>query len=842
MVQGAIANERDALDGLSAAEVEARIQRGQINDVPQGPSRTTRDIIRSNVVTRFNILLSVMLVVTLMVAPPQDAMFGVVMVLNAAIGIIQELRAKQTLDRLTLLTAPKARVVRDGTVEDIAVSGVVLDDVLEMRPGDQIVVDGTVLAVRGLEVNESLLTGEADAVRKRPGDGVLSGSFTVAGIGRYRATKVGPDAYAAQLADEARRFTLVKSELMQGINWILAAITWLMIPTVILLVWSQMDATNSVAEGLQASIAGMVGMVPQGLVLLTSIAFAVAVVRLGRQNVLVQELPAVEMLARVDIVCFDKTGTLTKGKLSVQEIQQIDPDMDSAPALAALATADPTPNATLLAIGEAYPAQERTIPVDTVPFSSARKWSAASYAETGTFVLGAPEMVIGDDAELSRQAETRARLGQRVLLLAHTPAPLDGDRIPPDLRPISLVVLGDDIRPDAADTLRYFADQGVAAKVISGDHPSTVAAIAQEVGIPGAENTVDARDLPTDDAQLARVVEEGTVFGRVAPHQKRAMVRALQAKGHVVAMTGDGVNDVLALKDSDIGVAMGSGSSASRAVAQLVLIDGAFNTLPSVVGEGRRVIANIERVANLFITKTVYAFLLAIAVGVAGIAFPFIPRHLTLVGSITIGIPAFVLALAPSAKRARPGFVKRVLRFALPTGTLAALATYAAYEMALSETALEGLDEATQLLESRTTATIVLASIGLIALAIVSRPLLWWRKLLVASMVILLVIVLMSPRWREFFELELPRSTILLAALGIVALTGSFMALALMALGWIKQVPDRLPEILGPEAGGDQRLRWVPRFRSIAKLAGDPAPEPAALDPPTADVPPPPRQ
>ncbi len=768
--------------GLTSAEVAERVARGLVNDVPQGPSRSTADIVRANVVTRFNILLGALLVVVMVVAPVQDALFGVVLVVNTAIGIIQELRAKQTLDRLALLSAPKARVVRDGAPAEIPVGQVVLDDVVELEPGDQVVVDGAVTAAQGLEVDESLLTGESDPVAKEPGDEVLSGSFCAAGSGRYRASRVGREAYAARLAEEARKFTLVQSELRSGIDLVLAGISWLLVPTVALLVWSQVRSVMSLGEAMRVSAAGVVGMVPQGLVLLTSVAFAVAVIRLGRRQVLVQELPSVEGLARVDVVCFDKTGTLTRGSLSVQAIEVLDDAVDAHAALAAISAADPTPNATLRAIGAHNGESPGWQLTGMVPFSSARKWSGASFAETGSWVLGAPEVVLPGDHRIAEQVERHALDGKRVLLLARSGSLPDGDVLPVALAPVALVVLGDDLRPDAADTLRYFAEQGVAAKVISGDHPQTVGAIARRIGIPGAEQVVDARDLPDDQRALAASLDAATVFGRVTPHQKRAMVKALQGAGHVVAMTGDGVNDVLALKDADIGIAMGSGSSASRAVAQLVLLEGQFDTLPDVVGEGRRVIANIERVANLFVTKTVYAVFLAVAVGVLTLPFPFVPRHLTLVGTLTIGLPAFFLALAPSKKRARRGFIKRVLRFAVPVGILAGASTSLAYWLAISEDL--------PVIEARTVATMVLGAIGLAVLAVAIRPLQGWHQALLATMAFSFFVVLATPGLRQFFELELPPAVFVFAAVGIVALAVLVMYGGLTASGWIASMPD----------------------------------------------------
>jgi cation-transporting P-type ATPase E len=761
--------------GLTAAEVAERVARGLVNDVPSAPTRTIGQIVRSNLVTRFNLLLGSLLAVILVVGPLQDALFGLVIVANTVVGIVQEVRAKRTLDRLEVVNAPRARVVRDGRVAELAVGQVVLDDVLEAAAGDQVVVDGEVLEAGGLEVDESLLTGESEPVARRPGDRLLSGSFVAAGSGRYRATKVGREAYAVRLAEEARRFTLARSELRAGVDQILKYVTWALVPTAVLLFVSQLRLEHGVRAGLRGAVAGTVAMVPEGLVLLTSVAFAVGVVRLGRRQVLVRELPAVETLARVDVICFDKTGTITAGDLAVQDlIASGDGAAEEAvaAALGALAAADPNPNATLRAIGEAFPAPGGWRPEAAVPFSSARKWSGASFAGHGAFLLGAPEVLLAGapadgGRDLLRRAEVIATEGRRVVLLAEAPA-LDGERPPAGLRPQAMVVIGDRVRDDAAGTIAWFTDEGVQVKVVSGDHPRTVAAIAGQVGIPGAGQPVDARTLPEDQAELAGLVEGRSVFGRVVPRQKRAMVQALAGRGHVVAMTGDGVNDVLALKDADLGIAMGGGSAASRAVAELVLLDGRFATLPSVMAEGRRVIANIERVAKVFVTKTVYATVLALAVGLAGLAFPFLPRHLTLISSLTIGIPGFFLALEPCTQRARPGFVRRTLAFAVPAGLTAAAGTLVAYQIA--DVANVPQDEA------RTAATLALAGLGLVVLALAARPLNAPRRLLVAAMAGGFVVVLLVPFLRRFFALDLPPLPVALAAIALAAVLGGILA------------------------------------------------------------------
>ncbi|HSM01357.1 MAG TPA: HAD-IC family P-type ATPase [Acidimicrobiia bacterium] len=808
--------ERPALTGLSSEDVRRRVEAGAVNHVPTGPSRTVGEIVKANVITLFNILLGVLLVIILFVAPPQDALFGIVLVTNAAIGIIQELRAKRTLDRLALLSAPRAIVIREGSKREIPIHEVVLDDLLAVGPGDQVVVDGLVIVAEGLEVNEALLTGEADPIPKERGDEVLSGSFVASGSGVYKARRIGTEAYAVRLAAEAKKFTLVNSELRRGIDWILAAIGWVMAPTMAILIFSQLRANDELKEAIRVAVGGMVAMIPQGLVLLTSVAFAVGVVRLGRRKVLVQELPAVEGLARVDMICFDKTGTLTEGRLSVEEIVLLvgeDEAIDLTDALGALAASDPTPNATMLAITEHFVEPPGWRARSTIPFSSARKWSGASFGEFGSWLIGAPEMLMPNDPNVRRAIGDATARGKRVLLVGRSTQALDKERIPDDLQAISLVLLADRVRPEAAETLRFFAEQDVKAKVISGDHPDTVAAIAREVGLEG--EAVDARHLPENEDELVEVLERATIFGRVTPHQKRAMVKALQSRGHVVAMTGDGVNDVLALKDADIGIAMGSGSGASRAVAQLVLLDGSFATIPSVVGEGRRVIANIERVANLFVTKTVYAFLLAVLVGIFAQVFPFVPRHLTLVGTLTIGAPAFFLALAPRADRARPGFVGRVLKFAIPVGTIAAIATYGAYELAISE--------GVSLIRSRTLATIVLVAVGMFALVINSRPLTVGKRVLIGVMAGIFGVILLSSGMREFFELELPRLVVLLAGVGVIGITGALLYAALRSVGWVQQMPDLLRHPFeGADGPMDAIRNGIEKLRRRARKIGEP--------------------
>ncbi len=778
--------------GLTDAEVADRVERGLVNRAPGGTSRSIWAIVRANVFTRFNAILGALLAVILTIGPIQDALFGIVLVTNTAIGIYQEWRAKRTLDQLSLLTAPAVTVARNGERREITLEDVVDGDVVELGQGTQIVADGEVLVADSLEVDESLLSGESVPEPKAPGDEVLSGSFVTAGQGWYRADRIGAESYANQLAAEARRFSLVRSELRQGTDRILKMVTWLMVPTAILLVASQLrTAENSLADSIRSSVAGVGSMVPEGLVLLTSVAFTAGVLRLGRRQVLVQELAAIEGLARVDIVCTDKTGTITELGLEVADVLPLDGDggVDAVQAghvLGALAAVDPEPNASMRALGERFPSPGWT-PTWRAAFSSAKRYSGTGFAEHGDWVLGAPNVLLeatgenGDNRGHDRATEVvdeETRKGRRVLLLARTDGEPSGGGAPA-AQPGALVVIEERIRANARSTLDYFASQEVTVKVLSGDDPRTVGAVAARVGIAASADPHDARQLPDDPDELADLVEATGVFGRVGPQQKQAMVRALQARGHTVAMTGDGVNDVLALKEADLGVAMGSGAPVSRSVAPVVLLDSDFGSLPPVLGEGRRVIANVERVANLFLTKTVYATLLALIVGVAGVPFPFLPRHLTIVSSLTIGIPAFFLALAPNAQRAKPGFVERVLRFAVPAGTVAAVATLAAYGLARTE---DGVSQT----EARTTATITLFLVALWVLAILARPTNPWRAGLVLSMGAAFVVILSTPWFRDFFALDPPPNELLLSAVAIAAAGGFIIQLGWWLSGWVR--------------------------------------------------------
>lgn len=775
------------LTGLSTAQVQERVARGAVNKLPPRSGKSVADIVRSNVFTRINAILGVLLAFVITTGSWINCAFGLLIVINSAIGIIQELRAKHTLDSLSLIGEEHPRVLRDGEIRELPRHELVIDDVIALGAGRQIVVDGEVIASDYLAVNESLLTGEADYMHKEVGDKLLSGSFVTAGTGYYRVTAVGADSYAAQLAAQASHYTLSKSHLQASIDRILRVITWILVPVAAASVISQLASGVADYRATVLEITGaLVPMVPEGLVLITSTAFALGVIRLGKRKCLVQELPAIEGLARVDVVCADKTGTLTEGTMQFSGLDPIAGAASSrsarelvqelTAALAQIVYADPDRNATTEAIATALqppaPGTEWDITA-RVPFTSANKWSAVTFADHGTWLLGAPEVLSAPASPAAEQAAHLAATGLRVLLLAHYPARLaSADSFNRDsVTPLACLILEQTIRPDTSATLDYFRSQDVAVKVISGDNPASVAAVTARLGVTDTA-AVDARTLDElSEAQLATTLEEHNVFGRVRPEQKQQMVAALQKAGHTVAMTGDGVNDVLALKNADIGVAMGSGSSAARAVAKIVLLDNRFATLPYVVGEGRRVIGNIERVANLFLTKTTYSALLALLVIITAVPFPFQPIHVTITGWFTIGLPAFILSLPPNNTRAKAGFSRRVLGFAIPAGVIVAASSFSTYLIVTGNHVPE------QHVQASTAALLALIIPSVWVLACVARPWNTWKIALFLTPPIGYGLIFTLPITQHFFILDSSN----IAMMSTAAIIGAIGALGVEA-------------------------------------------------------------
>ncbi|MDD7465277.1 MAG: HAD-IC family P-type ATPase [Actinomycetaceae bacterium] len=856
------------LRGLSAADVRERIARNEVNRLPPRTGKTVANIIRSNVFTRINAILGVLLVFVITTGSWINCAFGLLIVVNSAIGIIQELRAKHTLDSLSVIGEEHPSVLRDGKIMQLPQEQLVLGDVISLGSGRQIVVDGEIITSEQLAVDESLLTGEADPVHKRVGDSVLSGSYVLAGSGFYRVTAVGADSYAAQLTAQASKYTLNKSRLQASIDRILTVITWILVPVAVASVISQIVQGGASYRATVLAITGaLVPMVPEGLVLITSTAFALGVIRLGKHNCLVQELPAIEGLARVDIVCADKTGTLTEGTLifhsiipltaggnaagygvagdAVAGISAVDDsaiggssargsatgrraaggnfaggsatrrgfadghaagggagegnsgvggsiagggeaDRSVTDALAQMVASDPDRNATTEAIFQSLAMPNVPWKVrERQPFSSATKWAGVTFAEHGTWILGAPDMLTAPENPANQQAAELAAHGLRILLLASAPAlaPLHTDLSHAQITPQALVVLEQKVREDAGEALDYFRSQDVELKVISGDNPASVAAVAARLGVTD-DTALDARSLDDKNPKdFGEALEKHAVFGRVRPDQKRQMVKALQNNGHTVAMTGDGVNDVLALKDADIGVAMGSGSSAARAVAKIVLLDNRFATLPLVVGEGRRVIANIERVANLFLTKTTYSALLAVLVLISQLPFPFQPIHVTITGWFTIGLPAFILSLPPNNARAREGFTRRVLGFAIPSGIIVATSSFLTYLLTWDRGA--ALDHTPQ----STAALLALIVPSVWVLACVARPWNCWKIALFLTPVCGYGLIFLLPATQQLFMLDSSHSSIMLTGLGIGALAALAVEVIWHAVG--KRVHQR---------------------------------------------------
>ena len=813
------------VSGLSTEEVAEAVSRGDVNITSKQTSRSFMDIVRANVFTLFNVIIFTAMVVVLATGSWKDAVFGAVILVNTGIGIVTELKAKRTLDSLSILIAARAMVRRGGENIEIAHKDIVLGDVLWLRAGEQVPADVEVLESWGLEMDESMLTGESATVRKTKGDDVYSGSTAVSGMALTRVTAVGEHSYAAKLAAQAKVYTKTISDLSRGINTILKYMTMVVVPLCVLLVWSQMHKVGGFVEAWQtgawrgavvSAVAGVVGMIPEGLVLLTSLNFAVAAMRLARKQTLVQELESVETLARVDCLNLDKTGTITDGGIAFVGVENLNnigvEKLDNSSVELSLQTNlqtnqalfdlsnEENPNATGVAIMEGLGSKGVAASAhvhNRLPFSSARKWSAVQYAKSSgeyeTWYMGAPEVLLSainyaNSNELLAKVNSYAELGERVLLLAKVSSDSssvsgvtetdktfgDSPTICANAQPVALVRCSERIREDARKTLEWFREQGVRCRVISGDNPTTVAAVAAKVGLTGDSKPVamDARKLPEDINELAKVLENVDVLGRVLPHQKKAIVQALHAQGHVVAMTGDGVNDTLALKEADLGVAMGNAAPAAKAVAQVVLVDSRFSHLPDVVARGRQVMANMERVAGLFLVKTVYSALISAGVVLLALHFPYLPRHITYIGSLTIGIPAFLLALAPNTRRYIPGFLKRVVRFAVPSGFAIALSVLATAVIAprvlglnLDKTVENSLkasrfivSNVQALATTRSICSVIVFVLGILVLASVAKPLRSWRGIMVALFAAAGVVGAFIPFTAKFFELHVPTS------------------------------------------------------------------------------------
>ena len=794
------------LSGLSSAEAARRL--AKLGPVEPRTSRSVSSIVAANVFTLFNAILGAFFVLLLSLGLFADALFGLVAVVNSYIGIRQELKAKETLDQLALVVAPRAKVLRDGRQVELRSEEVVPGDVVRVEPGDQLVADGVVVDSRGLTMDESILTGESEGVRKGSGERVLSGAFCIAGSGFYEVDAVREKSHAEQVAGEARTFRHPMSPLQDEVNQVLRATTIAMIPLAVVLLFALSARNTGLTDAAQTAAAGLVTMIPEGLVLLMSVTFAVAAVRLARKRTLVQQISATESLAAVDTICVDKTGTLTDGTLELISVEVADPSRpaEAVDALARFAHSAGERNRTLETIAERYPSRPARV-VAEVPFSSVWKWSGLTLDGSGSttsYVLGAPDVLSGAGAlqlppDLERALAEHTAAGRRVVAFGTTAASLPRDpasQPPPPLEARALVVLEERLRSDAAETVGFMREQQVDLKLISGDARQTVTAVASAVGVPSDANVIEGPALPDDRGELARAAEANTVFCRITPDQKKALVGALAERGRFTAMIGDGVNDVPALKRARLAVAMGSGSQITKGIADIVLLSDEFSMLPRAVAEGRRIARNIHRLGRLYLTKTVYAAFLIAIVAIFGFTFPFLPRQLTVAAMITFGIPSFVLALAPSEGPLYRGRLLRALAaFAVPAGIAIGVASLLSFF--LVDTVFGGSLE-----EGRTAATTTLVVLGLAFILLLERgpgrehiTIQSYMLAMVAGLGAIYALVLAWAPVREFFDLTLLSAGQLFLSLASVA-AGLVIAAVVWRLPYIQRLEseDGSPE------------------------------------------------
>ncbi len=665
-------NKTDINTGLSPAEAEERAKRGLSNGDMDVKTKSVKQIFLENIFTFFNLINIGLAVAVLIAGSIRNALFMGIIISNTAIGIIQEIRSKRVIDKLSIISAPKARLLRGGKEITTPVSDVVVDDIMLLSAGKQVCADAVVVEGE-CEANESLVTGESDAVPKKEGDELISGSFIVSGSVKAQAVRVGAQSTSGKITSGAKYIKKRSSEMMNAIDKIIKAVAVCIVPFgLVLFIKAFLYLHESFEEGVTTTVAALIAMIPEGLVLLTSVALAVSSIKLGRKQTLCQDLYCVEALARVDVLCLDKTGTITEGTQEITEIVPLDKKFDVKTALGAFAAAFKDPNPTLAAICEKFTEKPENTLKKTITFSSARKWSAAEFDGLGSIVVGAPSFVLGDKySEIAEKCEKFTENGFRTLVVAQSDKPLGENSLPDNVKAKALIVMSDKIRKSAPDVFKYFKEQGVALKVISGDDPKTVSNIAIRAGLDNAENYVDMTKV--SDEELPELAEKCTVFGRVTPERKLAIIKALKANGHKAAMTGDGVNDVPALKEADCSVTVQAGSDAARAVSQIVLMNNDFASMPVVVEEGRRCINNIQRSASLFLVKTIFAFVLAVTFFFLPYAYPFKPIQMTLVSALTIGAPSFLLALEPNHSLVRGTFLANVMRKAVPGGISAAL-------------------------------------------------------------------------------------------------------------------------------------------------------------------------
>ena len=788
--------------------MEAATRLRKLGPPPETSSRSLASIVAANVFTLFNAIIGAFFLLDIGLGLYADAIFGLIAVVNSSIGIYQEKKAKETLDEIAVLVAPHAKVVRDGEEVELTANEVVPGDVIRVGPGDQLVADGEAIASRGMTMDESLLTGESDGIRKVEGDRVLSGSFCVSGSGHYAVDAVREESYAGRIAGEAKTFRHPPSPLQEEVNRVIVASTYVMLPLAAILIVSLKVRSTPLEEAAQTATAGLITLIPEGLVLLMSVTFAVAAVRLARRNTLVQQMSATESLAAVDMICVDKTGTLTAGELRLAAVAYAD-GVDPASGAAALgrfAASAGDRNKTLETIAAEFPGKAGTVRGE-VPFSSEWKWSGVALDGGGgdtTYLLGAPDILAEAGAltlppRLAARLEEETAAGRRVVAFGQTGEALPDDpaaKGAPRMQPLALVVLEETLRPDAAETVAYMREQEVDLKLISGDAAATVTAVAYAVGVPRDAGVVEGPDLPEDPDELAEVALANTIFCRIKPEQKKALVGALVAAGRYVAMIGDGVNDVPALKRARMAVAMGSGAQVTKGVADVVLLKDQFSRLPEAVGEGRRIARNIHRLGRLYLTKTVYAATLILLVAVPGFAFPFLPRHLTIAAFLTIGIPSFVLALMPSDGPLYRGRLLRALAaFAVPAGLGTALGSILSFFLVdtIAGASLEA---------GRTAATTTLIVLGLAFVLLLERgpgrehiAIQGYMLVMVISLASVFALILGIGPVRDFFDMVLLSST-----QWFLALFSAAVGLIIASLMWILPQIERLEAPVEAEA------------------------------------------
>lgn len=750
------------ISGLSSKQVRQAIERGEVNTAAAKTTKSISAIIRDNVLSLFNLINIILFVLLIITKSYKNTLFIFIMISNTLISIIQEIRAKKVVDRLNVLSAITATVIRDGKEQTIPIEEMVLGDVFIISPGSQICVDAELLSSDNLELDESMLTGESRAVKKIAGNSVLSGSYAISGRGIAKATAVGASCYAQQLTKEARKHKRAHSEIFSSLRRIIKYVTVFLIPAGIILFVSQYFRSDiSIPDTIAATAGALIGMIPNGLMLLTSISFAAGVIKLATQKTIVREFAGMETLARIDTLCLDKTGTLTEGRLAV--IECIEYNSSYYEAACAMSGAFPDKNHTAQALSAYFPPGNYT-PVENIPFSSDRKYSAARFENLGWIAQGAPDVLLKDNTDILNAASKYANEGKRVILIASSDMSPEDEKA--KFTPLALIILSDVLRPAAAKTLKYFKEQDISIKIISGDDPRTVSNIAAQLSLDNADKYVDASKL-TDD-ELKNAAETITVFGRVTPEQKKLLIETLKENGHNVAMTGDGTNDVPALRAADCSIAMASGTDAAKGVGHVVLVDSDFSHLPAVLGEGRRVIGNIERVSSLFLVKTTFSMILTLFSILSGMAYPFFPIHMTVVSATAVGIPSFFYALAPNKSRATPGFLHKVIKNAIPSGICIALSAIIIQILA------KPLGLSTD--QSRFICFIIAELISFMTLIIVSKPFNPMRICVIAASAVLFVAI--TSVFPNLLELTIPSLRIWL----IVTITAAVNIIVLFVL------------------------------------------------------------